>query len=139
MTPVEAGWARRLLSGAKCPYTHAMPDPFPSITAALARNDPDELLHIPIALSLNPPEDEQPGYAEVVCLQLAAHPHANVRGNAILGFGHLARTAGVIRDVETVRALVLAGLADPDPYVSGQADSAASDLEFFLGWTLERD
>lgn len=108
------------------------------ITAALARNAPDELLHIPIALSMDPPEGEHPGYAEAICLQLAEHSNGNVRGNALLGFGHLARTAGIIRDEPRVRALIEAGLADPDDYISGQADSAASDLEHFLGWTLTR-
>lgn len=109
-----------------------------SITVALARNNADELLHLPIALSLNPPEDEHPGYAERICRQLARHAHPNVRGNALLGFGHLARTAGVVREPDEVRALVEAGLADPDPYVSGQAEAAADDLEHFLQWTLKR-
>ena len=104
------------------------------IAAAIARNDPDELLHIPITLSLNPPEAEHPGYAESVCLKLARHPHAHVRGNALLGFGHLARTAGAIRNADEVRGLIEAGLADADPFVSGQAEAAADDLEHFLGW-----
>ncbi len=108
------------------------------ITAALARNAPDELLHIPIALSMEPPEEEHPGYAESICRQLAVHPHANVRGNAILGFGHLARTAGIIWRPKEVRALVEAGLADPDEYVRGQAESAADDLRHFLKWKLKR-
>jgi len=108
------------------------------ITAALERNDPNELLHIPVALSMHPPEDEHPGYAETICLRLARHTHSNVRGNALLGFGHLARTAGVIRNADEVRTLIEAGLADPDAYVSGQAEAAAGDLENFLGWTLKR-
>jgi len=106
------------------------------IAAALARNDAQELLHLPIALSLDPPEDTYPGAAEAVCLRLARHAHPNVRGNALLGFGHLARTAGVIRAGEEVHALVSAGLDDPDSYVAGQADAAASDLSFFLGWSF---
>lgn len=108
------------------------------ITAALVRNDADELLHIPIALSMEPPEEEHPGYAESVCRQLAAHANANVRGNAILGFGHLARTAGIIWKPKEVRALVEAGLADPDEYVRGQASAAADDLRHFLKWKLKR-
>jgi hypothetical protein len=110
----------------------------PHITAAIARDDPQELLHIPIALALNPPEELRPGYAERVCLQLAAHRDARVRGNALLGFGHLARTAGVIRESALVARAVEAGLIDPDPAVSGQAEAAADDLEHFLGWTLKR-
>lgn len=104
------------------------------IDEALARNNTDELLQLAIALALEPPEDTYPGEAERACLALARHPHANVRGNAILGFGHLARTAGVIRAEDDVRALVSAALDDREDYVRGQADSAASDLAFFLGW-----
>ena len=108
------------------------------ITAALARNDADELLHIPIALSMEPPEEEHPGYAEMICRELAVHPNFNVRGNAILGFGHLARTAGIIWKPKEVRALVEAGLADPDEYVRGQANAAADDLRHFLKWKLKK-
>lgn len=108
------------------------------ITDALTRNDPRELLHIPIALSMEPPEDDHPGYAESVCRQLAVHADANVRGNAILGFGHLARTAGIIWKPKEVRALVEAGLADPDAYVCGQAQAAADDLRHFLKWKLKK-
>lgn len=50
--------------------------------AALARNAPDELQHIPIALALEPPEDDHPGYAESICRELAQHAHPNVRGQA---------------------------------------------------------
>lgn len=110
----------------------------PVITAALDRADPQELLEIPISLSLNPPEDEYPGYAESVCRVLATHEHPQVRGNAILGFGHLSRTVGIIWKPKAVRALVEAGLADPDGYVSGQAEAAAMDLRHFLKWKLKK-
>lgn len=110
----------------------------PSITAALARNDREELLLLPISLSMDPPEETDPGLAEAVCLQLASHADPTVRGNAILGFGHLARTAGIIWKPKEVRALVEAGLADPDEYVRGQAEAAADDLHFFLKWKLEK-
>ena len=108
------------------------------VTAALARNDADELLHVSLVLSMEPPEEEHPGYADKICRELALHPNFNVRGNAILGFGHLARTAGIIWKPKEVRALVEAGLADPDEYVRGQAEAAADDLHFFLKWKLEK-
>lgn len=110
----------------------------PEVTAALTRANPHELLHLPIALSMDPPEEEHPGYAESVCRVLATHAHPNVRGNALLGFGHLARTVGIIWKPKAVRALVEAGLADPDGYVSGQAEAAAMDLRHFLKWKLKK-
>lgn len=108
------------------------------VTEALARNTPEDLLQIPIALSLDPPEKDFPGYAEKICRELAVHDNANVRGNAILAFGHLARTTGIIWKPKDVRALVAAGLVDPDPYVRGQAEAAASDLRRFLKWSIRK-
>lgn len=109
-----------------------------NIEEALVRNHPDELLHIPIALSLDPPESSHPGYAERVCRRLARHPDPTVRGNALLGFGHLARTVGVMERPEEVRALVCAGLADASDYVRGQAEAATMDLRHFLKWRIRR-
>ena len=111
---------------------------FPQIDEALARNVAEELLYIPISLSMDPPEEDYPGYAERICRLLAVHGNPNVRGNAILGFGHLARTAGIIWKPNDVRALVEAGLADPEAYVRGQAEAAAGDLRHFLKWKLKK-
>lgn len=104
--------------------------------AALARNDPQELLQLAVAIALEPPEDDHPGHAERILRALAQHEHPHVRGNAILGFGHLARTAGIIWKPKEVRAFVEAGLADQDEYVRGQAEAAADDLRHFLKWSL---
>ena len=110
----------------------------PSTTAALARGVPDELIYVAIAVSMAPPEESHPGWAESVCRELAAHEHPQVRANALLGFGHLARTAGVIWKPKEVRAAVEAGLVDPNPTVRGQAEAAAMDLRHFLGWKLKQ-
>ena len=104
------------------------------IEAALVRNDPDELMRCVIYVGMHA---QDVGWATMVCAQLAQHARANVRGNAILSFGHLAR---VHRQLD--RAIVLPilerGLADPEPYVRGQAESAADDIKHFLGWTVAR-
>jgi hypothetical protein len=101
--------------------------------AAIGRNLPDELLYVPVWVSLDPPDCE---WAQDVCLRLSSHPHYIVRGNAILGFGHLARTCGVL-DAERVKPLIERGLRDADEYVRGQADSAADDVTHYLGWQIE--
>jgi hypothetical protein len=101
--------------------------------AAIARDRPDELLHVPIRVSLDPPDCV---WAQDVCVRLAAHPHPNVRGNAVLGFGHLARTCGAL-DEAVVRPLLEAAMRDPDEYVRGQADAAAGDVAHFLGWRID--
>ncbi len=101
-----------------------------AIEAAIARDDPAELLHVPIAVSMGADDG---AWAEEVCVRLATHPHPNVRGNAVLGFGHLARRFGML-DRAVVLPLVTAALADADDYVAGQADAAMDDLRHFLGW-----
>lgn len=65
------------------------------------------------------------------CVQLSSHPDEVVRGNAILGFGHLARLFG--RLGEEAPPLVTRALADTSDYVRGQAYAAAGDLQHFLG------
>jgi hypothetical protein len=96
----------------------------------LERNDPAALLHVAIAVSLDPPDC---AWAEGVCIRLAAHDDANVRGNAILGFGHLARICGAL-DEARVRPLIDAALDDPNDYVRSQAHAAVGDLAHFLSW-----
>lgn len=53
------------------------------------------------------------------CVQLGSHPDEVVRGNAILGFGHLARLFGRLGD--EAPAIVKQGLIDASAYVRGQA------------------
>jgi hypothetical protein len=101
--------------------------------AAIERNQPDELLYVPICVSMDPPDCV---WAQDVCVRLSSHAHFNVRGNAILGFGHLARTCKAL-DERQVKPLIEAALHDGDEYVRGHADSAASDVVQYLGWQVD--
>ena len=100
--------------------------------AAIERNQPDELLHVPVCVSMDPPDC---AWAQDICLRLSGHPHFNVRGNAILGFGHLARTCRALDELK-VKPLIEAALHDRDEFVRGQAYSSASDVVQYLGWTV---
>lgn len=102
------------------------------IEAVIARDDPDDVLIAPIVVSLDPPDCE---WAESVCVRLAIHRDERVRANALLGFGHLARTCGRLTP-SVVRPLLVAGKADPSPLVRGHAESAADDIEAYLGWSV---
>jgi hypothetical protein len=90
---------------------------------------------IPIAVSLHKGDAL---LAERLCLSLATHEDVNVRGNAILGFGHLARRFRKFHHGETIKQIVEDALRDSDNFVCGQAVSAADDIEFFLHWKLNR-
>ncbi len=96
--------------------------------AIIIRNNPEELLSIPLAASLYSDDFE---WAQSLCIRLASHPHFNVRGNALLGFGHLARRFGRL-DRNKVDPLLQQGLQDSDGFGRGQADSAADDIALFL-------
>ncbi len=102
------------------------------VGAVMAESDPRTLLYVPIVVSMDPPDAK---WAQAICVELAAHEHPNVRGNAILGFGHLVRTTGQL-DRSVVLPLVVRALSDEDQYVRGRADAAVEDLEHYLGWAV---
>jgi hypothetical protein len=102
------------------------------IEECVARNEPNELLHAVLSAALYA---EDRDFAEHVCLTLAGHEHFNVRGNALLGFAHIARIYGKLNEPK-VRPLLEKGLNDQDDYVRGQAEGAREDIEHFLGWTF---
>jgi len=114
MGPFSDGWTRE------------------DVEAVMAESDPRTLLYVPIVVSTDPPDAT---WAQAICVTLAAHEHPKVRGNAILGFGHLARTTGQL-DRAVVLSLVVRALSDEDEYVRGQADAAVEDLEHYLGWAV---
>ncbi len=105
-----------------------------TVEDALLRDDALELQDLVVEVAL---EAEDREWAECCCAQLAKHRNANVRGNAIQGFGHLARRFGRV-DPRRVKRLVEIGLFDRHEYVRSMAESAAEDLETFLSWEFER-
>jgi hypothetical protein len=103
------------------------------VEGALARAQPEELLRVVLAVSLH---SDDSTWASAVCLQLARHEHFNVRGNAILGLGDLARR---FRHLDPAALEVIeAGLRDGNAYVRGQAESAADDVQHLLRWQISR-
>ena len=104
------------------------------VDAAIVRNQSDELVLAVLSAALYGLDR---GWAQGVCCRLAAHQHFNVRGNAILGFGHLARIHRQL-DRSVVLPIVEAGLIDSHEDVRGLANDAADDIEHFLGWSVLR-
>ena len=74
-------------------------------------------------------------WVEGFCAALAGHGDFHVRGNALFALGRLARR-GVPLARERVQPIIEAALADPVPYVSGQARVAAEAVELKLGWVI---
>lgn len=105
------------------------------VEEVLERADPQELLYVPILVGMNAADCDRE-WAEDVCLRLAAHPHFNVRGNALLGLGHIARTCRALNTQAAV-PLIASALRDEDEFVRGHATSAAEDLATYLGVVVE--
>lgn len=97
--------------------------------AALVRNDAQELQTVVIGIALY---HSNLVFAERFCLKLSAHQDEGVRGNAVLGFGHLARRFGRLQNADHVKEIIVSALNDSSPYVRGHADSAQDDVQQFL-------
>ena len=97
--------------------------------AAAERDIPKELAVCVVAVALH---EMNRVFAQQYCLSLASHRDNVVRGNAILGFGHLARR---FQEIDTTRVVpvVEAGLKDENEYVRGHAFDAADDIQHFCG------
>jgi|SRR5688572_7881779 len=104
------------------------------VEAAIGRNQPEDLLRAVLSAALYGRDLE---WAQGVCRRLAAHENFNVRGNAILGLGHLARIHGRL-DRLVALPIIEAGLIDSHEYVRRQAYAAADDIKHYLGWTVLR-
>ena len=104
-----------------------------AIEAALERDDPVELTDLILEVAV---DGADRAFAENCFVQLARHRNPNVRGNAVLGFGHLARRFGRL-DGHRVKRVVEIALHERSDYVRAQARSAAEDLATFLSWEFE--
>ena len=104
------------------------------VETAISRDDPNELQYAVVSAALY---SDDPNWAEGVCLRLAGHEYFNVRGNAILGFGHIARIHRHLNEGQ-VKPVIEAALRDESDYVRSQANATADDVEFFLKWKVNR-
>ena len=105
-----------------------------AVEDAIERDDAVELMGVTLEIAHGATDRE---WAQSCCIQLARHRNAQVRGNAVAAFGHLARRFGRL-DPQRVWRIVEVALHDPSEYVRGQAESAAEDLATFLSWEFER-
>jgi hypothetical protein len=105
------------------------------VDEVLKRGVPEELLYVPIVVGMNAADVDRE-WAEKICLSLATHPDSNVRGNAILGFGHIARTCRYLSKNE-IFPVIEKALNDPSEYVRGHAENAACDVHQYLGKVIK--
>lgn len=107
-----------------------------AIDDILAHGPIRDLRVLPIALSMDPPDNVD---VERICLDLALHADAWVRGNACTAFGHLARVLGKLDHQARIQHILEVSLRDEERIVSGRAADAISDIKTFLGWRFENE
>lgn len=103
------------------------------IEEAISRDNSKELLYAVLSVALYSEDSE---YAEKICIQLSKHKNFNVRGNAILGFSHIARIHEKLNE-NLVKPIILKALKDEDEYVRGHAEDVKEDIEHWLNWNFE--
>jgi hypothetical protein len=100
------------------------------VERALAADVAEALSRAVLAVTLH---DDDWRYGQDLCVRLASHAHYLVRGNAVLGLGHLARVFRQL-DEKVAYPVIAAALRDEEAYVRGQAECAKDDTAQFLGW-----
>jgi len=104
------------------------------IEKAVADNNADELLLLVLSVALYSDDFE---YAENFYVQLSIHEHFNVRGNAIQGFGHIARIHGKLNE-NKVKLIIESASKDKNKIVRGNAIDAKDDTKQFLNWNFSK-
>ena len=103
------------------------------VEQAILSDDIEALRLAVIGVSMH---DDDWRYAQDLCVRLSSHPHFNVRGNAVLGFAHIARVHRHL-DRSVVQPIIQRALHDEDEYVRGHADSAVDDTVIYLKWSYD--
>lgn len=104
------------------------------IEKALADNNSDKLSLMVLSVALYSNDFE---YAENFCIQLSNHEHFAVRGNAIQGFGHIARVHGKLNE-EKIKPIIKTALRDNNELVRDNANNAKDDTKTFLEWKFNK-
>ncbi|MDH4163929.1 MAG: HEAT repeat domain-containing protein [Nitrospirota bacterium] len=102
------------------------------IEAAIIRNAPDEISFVPLIVALSSSDQH---LAMTVCAGLATHGDPQVRGNAVMSLGHIARRFRQL-DESLVKPIIERALQDQDDQVRILAKSAADEIHQFLHWTI---
>jgi len=72
-------------------------------------------------------------WIESLCVEYSNHVNEEIRGAAIIGFGHIARIHRKL-DRTIVEPIVARGLQDESRLVRGKALDTADDLEIYMKW-----
>jgi hypothetical protein len=102
-----------------------------SFAAAISAREQNRIQELPSILISVALYEENPELASAYCLSLVTHENENVRGNAVLGLGHIARRFGHLPTEAMVA--IFSAQNDKSEYVRGHAYDAADDVQKFIG------
>ena len=91
----------------------------------------EDLMLLPLSLGEYFPDWK---FAQDLCLELAGHEDAAIRGNAVLGLGYIARTKGRL-EKHLVKPIILRELRENLAY-KWRVEDAIQDINLFLKWNL---
>ena len=101
------------------------------IEQIIATGDPHQVCLVPLIVGEGASDWR---YAQSVCLQLADHSDPDVRANACLGLGYIARVHGVL-DKRLVKPVLLREL-NSQTESKGNIIAGIEDINHFLGWRI---
>lgn len=107
-------------------YTNAAPISDEDALCLLNNGNTDELKRLLISVSLH---SQDQVYAERLCAMCSTHADEEVRGNAIIGLGHIIRRFGFL--TESSKQIIKLSLMDESAYVRSHSYSAQEDVELF--------
>ncbi len=87
-------------------------------------NETENVIQGLLELAINA---DDPDFVQYIMVQYSENDNENIRGIAILCFGHIAKIHGKI-DKELVLSIVNRGLKDDSSYVRGHSQSALDDI-----------
>ena len=102
------------------------------IETVIEEDELDEVLSATIDIAMASSDLD---WATGCLIHLTEHPDTDVRGNAVIGFAHLADRFGELSQTD-VEPVLRAALDDPKPHVREQAAAALGELSERLGWAL---
>jgi len=103
------------------------------VNEAILRNNPAELELASITVALS---DLDFHFIESICIRLTSYYDNNVRGNALVSLGHLARRFRML-DEQSVKPIIESALLDSHEYVNLCAKSAADEIHQYLHWEIK--
>lgn len=90
-------------------------------------DEPDTIVKGLLSLALNADDG---AFVQDLMVRYSQHKNENIRGIAILCFGHIARIHGTVNK-ELIIPLINDALKDESAFVRGHAHSALDDIELF--------